>query len=154
MSSSIPHRLSPVLCTRTRIVIRPCVVRIRSTRYSSNLENQSSCFLFSLLYTPCVLFYFVLFSSVPAARARGVGDGGGKGGLPKFLSFCFPPPVQQTIKSVIGHRVKLFLGLATNTLIVKSNNNYCPYTGGGLSAMNSIGMQLLWSYKLETGTMA
>ena len=41
--------------------------------------------------------------------------------LPDFF-FCSLFPVQQTT-SGIGHRVKYFFGLATNTLNVRNNNN-------------------------------
>ena len=49
--------------------------------------------------------------------------------LPDFL-FCSLFPVQQTT-SGIGHRVKEFFGLATNTLNVR-NNNVSPHNRGML----------------------
>ena len=63
-----------------------------------------------------VLIHFLRTSSV------------GGGALPDFF-FCSLFPVQQT-RSGIGHRVFLsfFLGLPTNTLIVRNNDNIAAYT--------------------------
>ena len=67
-----------------------------------------------------ILFY--LFS--PNEQCEGWG--GGYAARLFFFSLFFP--VQQ-ITSGIGHRVKCFFGLATNTLNVE-NNNFFPQTGG------------------------
>ena len=58
------------------------------------------------------------FYSFSQNEQRGVWGGGA---LPDFF-VCSLFPVQQTT-SGIGHRVKYFWGLATNTLNMRNNNN-------------------------------
>ena len=60
---------------------------------------------------------FYLFNFLRTSSAVVVG-----GALPPDFLFCFLLSVQQ-IPSGIGHRVKFFVGLATNTLNVRNNNN-------------------------------
>ena len=48
--------------------------------------------------------------------------GGGRGVRCQTFPLCSPFSVQQTT-SGIGHRVKLFFGLANNTLNVRNNYN-------------------------------
>ena len=59
---------------------------------------------------------------------------GGRGGaLPDFFFFSLFP-VQQTTSSGIGHRVKSFFGLATNTTLNMRNmviNLSIQYNNGG-----------------------
>ena len=62
----------------------------------------------------CFYFYFI-----PSVHQRGGWVGGGG---QTFSSYCLFP-VQQTING-IGHRVKCFYGLATNTLKNKKRTRF------------------------------